>query len=98
MSESDIHSPEFFERFAADLEALRKDSNDQVHLDLDISTAVMLVAQLQLAQRHPGNTGDSSRRARTLVASLINKLASTSTIRRALEAGNDPAHDVPPGG
>ena len=64
-----------------------------MRMDMDFSTGFMLVAQLQLALRHPANQGSSAELCRRFLKGLIDKLSVTPTIREALEQGNDPRRD-----
>jgi hypothetical protein len=68
-------------------------------LDLDWQTTVVLVAQVQLALRHPGNRGPSAELARTFLDTLIARVEEVEpTVARCLRMGDDPQHDVPKGG
>ena len=55
-----------------------------------------LIGQVQLALRHPANTGYSAVRARELVTQLIDELdAAAPGLGEYLRLGFDPAHDGP---
>lgn len=89
----DIHTPGFSEKFARDLE--ERDAQGEVTFKLLPSQCLTVVAHLQLALRHPGAIGPSSKEVRKLINLLINKVATTDALRAGLEAGDDPACDVP---
>jgi hypothetical protein len=58
-------------------------------------TALSIVAQLQLAARHPGNVGIAAEHGRALIEALIYELADGDAHAEALlRRGDDPAHDV----
>jgi hypothetical protein len=57
--------------------------------------AITIIAELQLALRHPSNKGESATIARQVVDSLIAGLDIASPgIGALLRRGDDPAHDV----
>jgi len=57
---------------------------------------IQLIAQVQLALRHPANAGGSATAARELVEEMIEALASEEpVIGRVLRRGFDWEHDVP---
>lgn len=89
MGMKDIHSEEFARQFVADVAAL-----PPVIIDVDPSTAVAIVAQLQLALRHPSNRGDTARRCREFLDRLIAVLGRTEVLRLGLAAGDNPAFDA----
>jgi len=65
-------------------------------VELTLPVAVMLVAQVQLALRHPDNTGASVGFVRRFLDDLIDQIAAgDETLLTGLRAGFDPAHDVP---
>lgn len=53
---------------------VRRRSGAPVTFDLDLMLVVVIVAQLQVAFRHPGNTGDARRMAEKFVRELIEQL------------------------
>jgi hypothetical protein len=61
---------------------------------ITIPMAVTLIAQLQLALRHPSNTGPSADQARYFAAYLINQLNPPEALSKLLNAGWDPNQDV----
>lgn len=65
-------------------------------LDLDAGAACVLLAQLQLALRHPGNRGYSADIARRIADDLIAYLAAGDpTIEMLLRRGDNPTYDAP---
>lgn len=86
----EVGSPEFEQAFLADC---KRQKGRRVHLDIDFSMALVVVGQLQLALRHPNNTGPSAANARAFVHKLIARLAVTDTIGRCLQTGFDPKYD-----
>jgi hypothetical protein len=87
----DLYSPEFQAAFANDV---RAHGQQMITLKVDFEVAFSLVAQLQVALRHPGNNGAQAIKMRLFVEALINRIAFTPTIRRVLEAGWKREHDV----
>lgn len=67
------------------------------HLELDAQTVLYLIAQLQLAQRHPNNDGEPARAVRRFIDSVI-LVASTVAphLSALMKMGNDPRHDAMP--
>lgn len=64
-------------------------------IDLSFGLAVILIAQIQLALRHPANRGESAAQAREFVEALIGRLeASEPAVGELLRRGFDPAADV----
>jgi len=57
--------------------------------------AFAILAQLQLASRHPANTGATATIARRFARALQQAIAITPTLRTLAEAGWNPACDVP---
>jgi hypothetical protein len=58
-------------------------------------SAIAVIASLQLALRHPGNSGTTARVARGLIGELIEQLrhAGLDAFADVAEMGNDPAND-----
>jgi len=57
---------------------------------------ITVIAQVQLALRHPDNTGYSARQAREILDAWIEHLeGSEPAVGEYLRMGFDPAHDVP---
>lgn len=66
-------------------------------LDIPFPLACTIVAQIQLALRHPANTGESAHHARAFIEALIGTMeASEPAIGPLLRLGFDPAHDHHP--
>lgn len=65
----------------------------EVHLDL--VSCQCLVGNLQLALRHPSNTGPSSTVARQVIEGIIERVRSRGLLANAaiLELGDDPMYD-----
>ena len=56
---------------------------------------VIVIIQMQLALRHPGNRGHASQRARHMVDCWINAIGETEPrVAELLRLGDDPSHDV----
>lgn len=67
-----------------------------VHLELSALDVYFLITQLQLAQRHPANTGPVSRRMHQLAKQMEERLAPVgSPLHNIMEMGWNPEHDVP---
>lgn len=67
-------------------------------VNIDIGMALSVIAQLQLAARHPNNLGLSRVKAEKfarLVQAAITK--HSAAVGDVLESGWDPSHDVPYG-
>jgi hypothetical protein len=63
--------------------------------DLDFSSVCVLIAQVQLALRHPCKRGESAVQARGIIEAMIGKLADTEPrVAELLRMGFDPQHDV----
>lgn len=66
----------------------------EVVLTLDPSTILCLIASVQLALRHPGNTGESARRMRGLIDTLIGRIGEIEPrLAELLRMGDDPKND-----
>lgn len=65
-------------------------------LILEPQMAIALVANLQLALRHPGNQGSTRAVARQVIDGIIARFAETGMTAFAMLAalGDDPAYDV----
>ncbi len=86
------------DKFTACLERLEA-RHGHFTAELSFGDVAILVAQVQLALRHPGNVGQSAGRARRFIERTIETLeASEPEVGRYLRMGFDPAHDVPAGG
>lgn len=64
-------------------------------LQVRADQAFMLLAQLQLALRHPGNKGPSAFFARTLGATIQKHISVNATIEALCQKGWDPEFDIP---
>lgn len=78
-------------RFAIELEALG--FLPPIQLEMDAAHAWILIGQLQLALRHPGNRGPSAKLARAIVEGLAEIVAPSGALREVYERGWNPAHD-----
>jgi len=63
-----------------------------IQIDVHPTAAVALIAHLQLALRHPGNTGETT----TIVREFISKLTSRLPVELwpIIQCGFDPRYDV----
>jgi hypothetical protein len=68
-----------------------------VRFEVDLITALAMVANLQLAARHPLNTGPSARRAREVVDTVKQALRAggLESVLAMVELGDDPHYDIP---
>lgn len=72
------------------------------HLDIllpiqaDLPTAMVLIASLQLALRHPGNYGAAARGAREIIDALITRIEAEGlpACARLARLGNNRAQDI----
>lgn len=72
----------------------RLDKHEPLQLELKPSTVLLLVAQLQLALRHPQNTGPSAVRMRELAHWLEEQIERLEPdLQPILELGWDPDYD-----
>jgi hypothetical protein len=64
-------------------------------VSLDLESAMMLIANLQLALRHPGNNGRSARLAREVIDGLIERIEKLGYVANARVArlGDNPECD-----
>lgn len=85
-----------YARLSDDLASLRDEP--PIHLEVNRLSAWMLMAQLQLALRHPENDGPCADAARDFAVSLQKAVAMTPTLRAVAERGWDPNYDLPAGG
>ena len=59
-----------------------------IHLEIDVQTALLVIGNLQLALRHPDNTGDGSRAIRAFARDLQERIAPVgSEIHTIMEEG-----------
>jgi len=63
---------------------------------LDIQTLMCLVGALQLALRHPGNTGPSSQVVRQVIDAIIDRLEvhGYRAVAHLMRLGYNPEHDI----
>lgn len=86
-----VDDPELKKRFGAELEALK---DRPFRLETDAITAWSLMSQLQLALRHPKNTGPTADMARKTAQKIIDILAPPGTaLRQVAEMGWDKKYD-----
>lgn len=84
---------ELLEQCTRDIEAAYADGAS-VDVNFSAATAFLLIAQLQLALRHPNNTGLGAEKARQLIAALASVACTTPATQELLRRGFDPAYDV----
>jgi len=74
------------------------DSDFQLLLYLDLTIALSLIGSLQLALRHPLNTGPSAQITREFIDGIIGRMQGSGYPAHAELArlGYDPTHDEPP--
>lgn len=78
-----------------DIEALALLKNLPVHFSIDGLTLFLMIAQLQLALRHPSNRGDSAEQIRQLTIDLQNQLITRSPdLKPILDKGWHPEFDI----
>ena len=81
-----------------DIKAIAEIQKLPVNISTDGLTAFMLIAQLQLALRHPSNTGETADKVREIVVNLQNQLQTRSPdIKPILEKGWHPEFDISTG-
>jgi hypothetical protein len=82
-------------RVQDELERLGDGFELPVHLDL--TAALCLVGNLQLALRHPGNTGPSAQVARMIIDGVIARMKEAGYLAHAevMRLGDDPSFDLP---
>ncbi len=67
-----------------------------MQMELAFGHVVTLVAQVQLALRHPGNTGESAKDARKVIDAMIAQIEmSEPRLAEILRWGFDPSRDLP---
>lgn len=72
-----------------------KEKHEFFTLEIGFADLIMLIAQVQLALRHPANRGESARRMRSMVERIVRELEeSEPTIGELLRLGFDARHDV----
>lgn len=78
---------------AAELEALVK-RTPTITITLPIIDAWCLMSELQLALRHPRNTGAAADSARRVKNMLIELIATTPALAAVAKMGDDPSCDA----
>ena len=69
-----------------------------ISMDLGIGFIVLLVSTLQLALRHPGNRGPTSKEIRGFLDEIFAVIGERSPdLADFLRLGDDPTHDQPAG-
>lgn len=91
-----VTDPQFAQRFTEELVRLdrevRAGRRRQPELHLDYGMLATVVGQLQLALRHPNNTGKGAQAVRAMLFELIQQIDSEA-VRVGLMAGFNPMHD-----
>lgn len=75
-------------------EDMRRLQHDHTMLNLTLPEAMILLAQVQLALRHPGNTGSSAAVATRLARRLERIVSLTPAIGEIARRGWDQNHDI----
>ena len=86
-------TPEFEAAFRHDMETVLLVKGEVLDLRLNRLDAWMLMSGIQLALRHPKNTGPTSVVLRSIAERLIALVATTPTLREVAKAGFDPDYD-----
>lgn len=85
---------ELLERVTVESQDLH-DEGWKITVTWDIDCLMILIAQLQLALRHPQNVGPSAQVTRSVLQKLIDELPVDSlALRELANKGNDPKHDL----
>lgn len=93
--EQQVDDSELMKRFTAECAEIK---DQPFILETDIITAWALLAQIQLALRHPKNTGSASKIAVKIAHEIIDKVAPPGTARREVaEMGWNKQYDTPSG-
>lgn len=82
---------ELFRDFSADFRALRE--RPDLRIELRATAAWVVMAQLQLALRHPDNVGEGAAIARRFAHELQRAVANTPALRIVAEQGWEPEED-----
>lgn len=94
-----MHTPREEELMRRMVEEQRLAGDFKLPIHLDLSASLCLVAQLQLASRHPGNQDSpSAELARTLIDGIITRTRQAGFVACAelMKLGDDPQHDIRP--
>jgi hypothetical protein len=91
MSEG-IQDQKLFLRYS---EALERFHAHPVKVDVDVATMMSVVANLQLAARHPQNRGLAHEAAKAFVDQAERQLAALDPVfAEVIARGRDPKHDI----
>jgi hypothetical protein len=83
------------EKVVAHLRGLEA-KHGMLRVEVSFPLALVLIGQLQLALRHPGNVGLPARQCREFLDEMIARLEANSPgFGAILRQGDDPARDVP---
>jgi hypothetical protein len=94
MAMTNLDDAELEAQFQAEFDALYA-RMERFHLDLSPLDAWVLLSQIQLALRHPGNQGESARIARGIAKRLQCIVAPHGALAIIAERGWDSNYDVP---
>ncbi len=85
---------ELLERVTAESQTLH-DESWKMTMTLDIDCLMALIASLQLALRHPKNTGPTSQTVKGIIEKLIDELpVDCLALRELARMGFNPKHDL----
>jgi hypothetical protein len=88
-----VDETELYTRFRSEFEALK---DKRITIETTALSAWVFVSQVQLALRHPKNTGPSTKIARALAEKIIEQVAPPGTaLREVAERGWNPNYDEP---
>lgn len=86
-----MNQDELLARFGDDFKQL---SNEPIiRLSISPLMAWQIISQLQLALRHPENTGVSSKTTRSFVDTIVSQIPMTDSLKELFEMGWNPEHD-----
>jgi hypothetical protein len=83
---------ELFKRFSEEFKALREDPQPVI-LEMSKIEAWMLMAEVQLALRHPNNKGSSSKYSKAVVERLASQIVTTPALIEVYRRGWEPKYD-----
>lgn len=78
---------------AAYQQELKANLYRRIPIDLSVPTVIALTGQLQLALRHPLNTGPTTALARAFIQQLKNDLTGMPTVQKVIDMGFDARFD-----
>jgi len=87
-----MNKNELYQRFSQEFKSQEKQAKT-VTLVLDFTSAWALFCNIQLALRHPGNTGSTGKIARAIAQNLEKEIAVTPAIREVARRGWEQAYD-----